>query len=177
VIGVAVLVVAIVALRNPRHAATTAGSDTRTVTPSPLPTAVSGSSSHSPSSTTASALPSGSAPNSGSAATSASNAAIGSLPLIVLNDTTTPHLAREAAQRFEGGGWNVTSYDEHYNNTIASTVVYYDPETRGAKHAANALQHQFPTIKRVAPRFAPAAGGDPLPDGPVVVVLTSDYTP
>lgn len=95
----------------------------------------------------------------------------------MLNDTTTPHLARDAAQRFQGGGWSVTSYDEHYQNVIASTVAYYDPATHGAKRAANALQRQFPEIKRVAPRFAPAPGGDPLPAGPVVVVLTSDYTP
>ena len=76
-----------------------------------------------------------------------------------------------------GGGWNVTTYDENYNNTIASTVVYYDPDVPGAHRAANALQKQYPTIKRVEPRFAPAVGGDPLPDGPVVVVLTADYSP
>ncbi|HEY2273146.1 MAG TPA: LytR C-terminal domain-containing protein [Jatrophihabitantaceae bacterium] len=163
-------------MRNPHHNVTSAGSDTRTVTPSALPSSPIVSS-HSPTKKSNSALPSSSGPASQPTSSSASNAAIGSQPLIVLNDTTTPHLARNAAQRFQGGGWNVTSYDEHYQNVIASTVVYYDPATPGAKRAANALQKQFPDIKRVAPRFAPAAGGDPLPTGPVVVVLTSDYTP
>jgi hypothetical protein len=96
---------------------------------------------------------------------------------VILNDTTTPNLARDASTRFEGGGWNVTTYDENYSNLISSTVAYYDPDVAGAKTAAEALQKQYPTIKRVAPRFAPASGGDPLPAGPIVVVLTSDYSP
>lgn len=89
----------------------------------------------------------------------------------MLNDTTTPNLARDAARRFEGAGWNVTTYDENYSNDIISTVVYYDPSTAGSLQAARALQAEFPTIKRVAPRFPE------LPSGPLVVVLTADYSP
>jgi hypothetical protein len=100
-----------------------------------------------------------------------SSEVIGSLPLIVLNNTTTPNLARDAAQRFEAAGWKVTSYDENYRNDILSTAAYYDPSVAGAKAAATALQKQFPTIKRVVPKFAG------LPSGPVVVVLTTDYQP
>ena len=55
-------------------------------------------------------------------------------------------------------------------NNIVSTCAYYDPATPGAQAAAQALQTQFPTIKRVVPKFAE------LPAGPVVVVLTSDYS-
>ena len=40
------------------------------------------------------------------------------------------NLARDAAQRFEGGGWNVTSYDENYQNDIISTVRVLRPERR-----------------------------------------------
>lgn len=73
--------------------------------------------------------------------------------------------------RFEGGGWNVTTYDENYSNSIISTCAYYDPAVNGAKAAALALQRQYPTIKRVMPRFRE------LPDSPIVVVLTKDYSP
>ena len=96
---------------------------------------------------------------------------VGSLPLVVLNNTTTPNLARDAAQRFDAAGWQVTSYDENYRNDILSPAAYYDPSVPGAKAVATALQRQFPTIKRVVPKF------QGLPAGPVVVVLTTDYSP
>jgi hypothetical protein len=63
----------------------------------------------------------------------------------------------------------VTSVGNMTNN-ILSTCAYYDPSTAGAKEAAQALQAQFPTIRRVEPRFPE------LPAGPVVVVLTPDYS-
>ena len=52
----------------------------------------------------------------------------------------------------------MTSSDENYQNDIVSTCAYYDPNVAGAKAAAQALQQQFPTIKRVVPKFAAAAG-------------------
>jgi hypothetical protein len=169
---VAVLVVSIIALRHPRETLNQAGTDTRTATPSTSvsipPPSRSGSR---PGST--SNRPKPNPPSS----TKTKVSAIGSQPLIVLNDTSTPNLARQAANRFEGGGWNITSFDENYSNVINSTVAYYDPSIAGAQRAAQALQRQYPTIKRVAPRFAPEPGGDPLPPGPVVVVLTDDYAP
>jgi hypothetical protein len=115
--------------------------------------------------------PSSSASSPKPSSHSSSPGAVGSLPLVVLNNTTTPNLARDAAQRFEAAGWTVTSYDENYHNDILSTAAYYDPSVEGAKEAATALQKQFPTIKRVVPKF------EGLPDGPVVVVLTTDYQP
>ena len=108
-----------------------------------------------------------SAPHKGSSNSEA--AAVKSVPLIVLNNTTTSGLAKRAAERFEAGGWTVSRYD-NYQNDIASTCAYYDPSASGAKQAAKALRRQFPTIKRVEPRFAE------LPEGPVVVVLTPDYS-
>jgi cytoskeletal protein RodZ len=169
VIGVAVLIVAIIALRNPKHTATTAGSDTRTSTPSATaPLSAPQSRAPSTSTSTSKSTSTSSAPSSTTPTTSS---AIGSLPLVVLNDTTTANLARDAAQRFEGGGWDVTSYDENYQNDIISTVAYFDPNVAGAKRAAKALQRQYPTIQRVVAKFPE------LPAGPIVVVLTSDYTP
>jgi hypothetical protein len=55
-------------------------------------------------------------------------------------------------------------------NDIISTCAYYDPAASGARTAAAMLMRQFPAIKRTAPKF------DGLPAGPVVVVLTPDYT-
>jgi LytR cell envelope-related transcriptional attenuator len=91
------------------------------------------------------------------------------LPLVVLNNTTTTGLAQVARTRFEAGGWTVTSTGNLVNN-IVSTCAYYDPTQAGALAAAQALQAQFPAIKRVVPKFAE------LPPGPIVVVLTSDYS-
>jgi hypothetical protein len=58
----------------------------------------------------------------------------------------------------------------NYQNDILSTCAYYDPGVPGAQQAAQALQQQYPTIKRVQPKFAE------LPAGPIVVVLTPDYS-
>jgi hypothetical protein len=153
VLGIAVLIVAVIALRHPRQAATAAGSDTRKSTPS-APNSV---------------IPSTS--TSTSPSVSGSNGTVtGSQPLIVLNQTTTPDLAAQAAQRFRSGGWRVTSTEENYQNDVITTTAYYDPNVSGARQAANALQKQFSTIHRVAARFPQ------LPPGPVVVVLTTDYS-
>lgn len=153
VLGVAVLVVAFFALRHPHQAATAAGSDTRKMTPS----------------ASKSVAPSSSAPTSPSVSSS-SGSAIGSKPLIVLNQTTTPDLAAQAAQRFRSSGWHVASTQEGYQNDVITTTAYYDPSVPGAQQAAEALRKQFTTIHRVAERFAQ------LPPGPVVVVLTTDYS-
>jgi hypothetical protein len=155
-----VLIVAIVALRHPNKSATAAGTDTRTsttiATAAPPSGHKSGSRSHSRSSSPTTSHP--------------GNSAIGSEPLVVLNNTGTSGIGAQAAQRFRSGGWTVTSVDENYQNNIASTVAYYDPSVSGAQRAALALQTQFPAIKRVVEKFAE------LPAGPVVVVLTPDYT-
>jgi hypothetical protein len=92
------------------------------------------------------------------------------LPLKVLNATRMPNLATQAADQFKGAGWTVTAVDENYSNNILSTAAYYDPSVANAQAVADALQHQFPTIKRVEPKFTP------LVDGPVVVILTADYS-
>jgi LytR cell envelope-related transcriptional attenuator len=98
-----------------------------------------------------------------------SGSAVKAVPLIVLNNTTIHGLAQSAAQRFEDGGWTVTRFD-NYQNDIVSTCAYYDPSDPKAKPAAEALRAQYPTIKRVEPKFPE------LPSGPVVVVLTPDYS-
>jgi hypothetical protein len=152
VLGVAVLVVAFVALRNPHHGATAAGTDTHHSTPQPSP----------------SVLPS-STPVSSTGTSSGPPAAVGSKPLIVLNQTATPDLAAQAGRRFTRAGWQVSSTQEGYQNDVITTTAYYDPNIAGAKRAALALQRQFATIHRVAERFPE------LPAGPVVVVLTTDY--
>jgi hypothetical protein len=154
-----VLIIAIIALRHPNKSATAAGTDTRTstsiATSGPASGHSSGSRSHSRSSSPTTSRP--------------SNSAIGSEPLVVLNDSGTSGIGAQAAQRFRAGGWTVTSVDENYQNNIASTVAYYDPAVSGAQRAALALQAQFPAIKRVVEKFTE------LPAGPVVVVLTPDY--
>jgi hypothetical protein len=161
-IGLAVLAVALIALREPdgHVAAQQTGSQVSKQTTPAAPR-------------TSPSKPSHAGGSSGSAAPrdgdSHGSSAAKSVPLIVLNNTTVTGLARRAAERFENGGWTVTRYD-NYQNDILSTCAYFDPAIAGAKAAAEALQQQYPTIKRVEPRFAE------LPDGPIVVVLTPDYS-
>jgi hypothetical protein len=95
--------------------------------------------------------------------------AVKSVPLIVLNNTTIQGLAQQAADQFKAGGWNVTSVG-NLQNDIISTCAYFERGDPQAKAAAKALRQQYPTIKRTKPKFPE------LPAGPVVVVLTPDYS-
>jgi hypothetical protein len=91
------------------------------------------------------------------------------VPLVVLNNSTIAGLAAQAQQQFEAAGWQVSSIGNLVNDII-STCAYYDPSVPNAKAAATVLRHEFPGIKRVRPKFSG------LPAGPIVVVLTSDYS-
>jgi LytR cell envelope-related transcriptional attenuator len=156
-VGLFVAAVAVVALGQPNGHHNTALSARSGRTAAPKRSA----SPHRPSPARRSSVPT--TPGTGSGAPAQA------VPLIVLNNTTTSGLAKQAAQRFQSGGWTVTRYD-NYQNDIISTCAYYDPAVQGALAAAQALQQQYPTIKRVAPKFLG------LPTGPVVVVLTPDYS-
>lgn len=155
-LGVAVAVVAVVALRHPNgrqakavalQTSTVTATSTRTTTRTP------------PRPSTSRTTRSG----------SSSSAASHPIPLVVLNDTLTQDLASTARTRFEDGGWTVTSVD-NISNDILSTCAYYDPSDPANQQAALELQRQFPAIKRVKEKFPE------LPPGPIVVVLTSDYS-
>ena len=161
-LGVVVLVIAYVALRNPHSDTASAGSNP---TFSPPPVATTSPLPHPHTSTS----PTFSVDSTSVAATTSSTPpGVAKLPLIVLNNTKIAGLATQAKVAFEGGGWTVTSTGNIVNNII-STCAYYDPSVPGAQAAAEALRQQFPAIKRTVPKFAE------LPPGPIVVVLTTDY--
>jgi len=152
-LGLVVLVIAVIALREPNGHVSGSGA-----------TAVAnGSGANQPSQSPTS--PSGSATGSQSPTT----AELKSVPLVVLNNSSVVDLASQAAQQFENGGWSVTRIDD-LQNEILSPCAYYDPSAKNARAAAKALQRQFPGIDRVKPKFPE------LPSGPIVVVLTGDYT-
>jgi hypothetical protein len=162
VIGVVVAIVAILALREPNGHQATAGSATRTVTTGPSSPARSSTTPTKPTKSTSSSA------SSSSSTTTGAPDADKSVPLVVLNDSDISQLAADTAQQFENDGWTVT---EHGNipsgiTDVISTCAYYDPAIGQAQQAAEALQREYPDIKRVKPKF------DGLPDGPVVVVLT-----
>jgi hypothetical protein len=163
VLGVVVLVIAILALRQPNgHQAalhTSAAAESSSIA----------SSSTSGAPTTSAPASSSAASSSSAAPTSSSAPTLQSVPIVVLNSTSKSGLAETAAGRFRAGGWTVTSTGNLVNNII-STCAYYDPAVPNAQAAANALKTQFPTIKRVVAKFSG------LPAGPIVVVLTSDYS-
>jgi hypothetical protein len=157
VLGVVVAVVALVALRHPNgRQATAVPLRTSTVTSTSTQT------------TTRTAQPSTHASSSPHASGSASPAAH-SIPLVVLNDTSRTGLAETAKTRFQTAGWTVTSTG-NISNDILSTCAYYDPTDPANQQAAIELQKSFPAIKRVKEKFPE------LPAGPIVVVLTSDYS-
>ncbi|HSY16655.1 MAG TPA: LytR C-terminal domain-containing protein, partial [Jatrophihabitantaceae bacterium] len=169
-LGIVVAVYAVLGLRQPhgRRASDSVPAARSTATVQAAHPSAGPSSSHPPASATS--TPSA-APTATTSAASQDAAATNfrSTPLIVLNDTSETGLAHTAATRFEAGGWTVTSYS-NLQNDILSTCAYYDPADSGSKQAAEALQAQFPVIQRVEPKF------DGLPVGPVVVVLTGDYS-
>lgn len=168
VLGVAVAVVAVIALRHPNGhqarpvslrtttTATVTATPTATRTPTPTSTRTPSSSSTTPSAQSSTLDPSASA-------------AAHAVPLIVLNNTSTADLAGTAQQRFQGAGWTVT-YVGNIVNDILSTCAYYDPSDPENEQAALELQREFPAIKRVKEKFPE------LPSGPIVVVVTNDYS-
>jgi LytR cell envelope-related transcriptional attenuator len=109
------------------------------------------------------------APVAPGTAAAASDTGSPATPLIVLDNTGRPAVAHGAARRFEQAGWTVADTGT-FDGDILSTAAYYDPAVDGAQAAADALKAQFPVIQRVRPRF------DGLPRGPIVVVLSYDYS-
>lgn len=165
VIGVVVAVVAIIALQHPNgrqakpvslKTSTVTATATHTTTKSPPASGTSTRTAPPPSHT-------------GGSSTSTGTSSSHSIPLVVLNSTTIQGLADTAKQQFEAGGWTVT-YTDNIVNDIISTCAYYDPSDPANEQAAMQLQQQFPSIKRVKEKFSE------LPAGPIVVVLTSDYS-
>jgi hypothetical protein len=168
-LGIAVLLVAVLALREPSgHVSTVAHKSASSVAKQSGASPSSKSSTARRSATEARSTTSNSSSTSSTSSTR-TGAAAKAVPLVVLNNTTIHGLAAEAAQRFETGGWTVTS-SGNLTNEILSTCAYYDDSDPQAKSAAEALMAQYPTIKRVQPKFPE------LPAGPVVVVLTPDYS-
>jgi hypothetical protein len=155
-LGVVVAVVAVVALQHPdgwsagQPAAARAAATAAHASPASSP----------PSSTAV-----GSSPSPTPSATAPSVR----LPLVVVNSTGRLGLAAAAAERFRAGGWTV-SLLANFTGPVSSSCVYYDPSAPHARDAAMGLQRQFPDIRRIAARF------DPLPAGPLVVVLADDYS-
>lgn len=166
-LGVAVLVVAVIAISEPKDATKNTAADRSSGAGTATRVA--------PSSNASSKAPPKSTPRSGGTSGSrggddtSSSSAAKDVPLVVLNNTTVSGLAKTAADRFRNGGWTVNDTG-NLQNDILSTCAYYDPSDAAAEKAARALRRQFPTIKRVQPKFPE------LPNGPLVVVLTPDYS-
>jgi hypothetical protein len=163
VLGVVVLVAAIIAIRQPKSRQAAAAIEQSTSVKSATASAHTSGSSMPPTAASGAS----SSPQPSPAATS--TAGLKSVPLVVLNSTSVTGLAQRAASTFETGGWTVTNSGNIQNN-ILSTCAYYDASSQQNLQVANALMAQFPAIKRVKEKF------DGLPAGPVVVVLTSDYS-
>ncbi len=174
-VGAAVAVVAVMALNHPKGKTAADSTQTTPVAASASASKPRTSTSKTPASrtsaarTTASGTPTPTpTPTATDHSPSSSTAGSGRLPLVILNNTSSVS-ASAVASTFEQGGWTVSDTST-FDGDILSTAAYYDPDVSGAQAAAEALQQQFPAIKRVKQKFAG------LPQGPIVVVLTSDYS-
>jgi cytoskeletal protein RodZ len=172
-VGIAVAVLAVVALNQPQSgqaakAAFTPTSSAASLSPE-ISTSGVASSSVASSTHPSSSSTSTSKSTAGSTVASTAVTSAKAIPLVVLNATNRSGLAATAAQTFHNGGWTVTSQG-NLDNDILSTCAYYDPSNPANQAAAQALMAQFPAIKRIKEKF------DGLPSGPIVVVLTADYS-
>jgi hypothetical protein len=109
-------------------------------------------------------------PASPPAATSTGSPKPARAPLTVLNNTTRPHLAEQAAEEFRQGGWQVVQVG-NYTGEIPMTTVYYTPGSATEERAAEALAAQFTGISRVLSRY----DGLPASVHGVIVVLAPDW--
>jgi hypothetical protein len=182
VIAIPVIVVLVIALRHPKgpHAANEASAGAVSSTPSasvsksvaaPRTSATTASTPPSTPVSTTTPTTSTTPTTAVTSTTTPANVAPASvrLPIIVLNNSAGEGAAATATSRFVAGGWQASN-GGNFQGDILSTVAYYNPNADGSEAAAEALQKQFPAIRRVRPFVSG------LPDAPVVVVLTSDYS-
>lgn len=90
-------------------------------------------------------------------------------PLFVANDTREQGKARRAAAKFRAGGWPISGTGNYRGRRLSETTVYYSPGNVREQAAAQSLRRQYPSVKKVAPRFAG------LPGKGLVVVLTAAF--
>ncbi|ASO18031.1 hypothetical protein FHR81_002425 [Actinoalloteichus hoggarensis] len=89
-------------------------------------------------------------------------------PLRIFNNSTIRGLAADAAEDFEGAGWEVAEVENYSAGIIETTTAYYRPGT-AEEGAAGEIGSAFGI--RVEPRF------DGIADlGPgVILIVTNDY--
>lgn len=110
----------------------------------------------------------GAAARSGTPAGRESPAVVASpVPVLVLNNSRIPGLARRAASAFGAGGWPVRGTG-NYTGRIPVTTVYYPA---GLEAAARQFAARYPAVRRVLPR--PAS----LPGSGLTVVVTREFRP
>ena len=113
----------------------------------------------------ASTTPASSAPATTSQATETAADLVGSLEVVVLNQTGRSGLAATVAKALRGEGWTVP-FTGNFRGQVPATTVYYPP---GAEAEARAAAAGLPTEPRVRPRF-----GNLSPTR-LTVVVTDSY--
>ena len=164
ILGLLALYIAVVALNHPKgRQASQSTSDSR-----PASSSASSSAARStPAPVRTTAAPHTTAP--GRTAVPAVNPNANRSAVVVLNNTSTDGLAATAAERLSKAGWRASD-GGNFDGSIVSTAVYYDPSVANALSDAEALQAQFPAIQRVKERFSG------LPQGPLILIVASDYS-
>jgi LytR cell envelope-related transcriptional attenuator len=178
-VGVALLIVGVVALGG-------GGSGSSGAAPAPAPVTPSASarpSSARPSATasrpSASRAPTATrpAPSAGTTAapprptTAPPPATPPRAPLTVLNNSTIKGLADRAATAVQDRGWQVAQVG-NFAGRLVATTVYFSPGNSVEEAAARELAREFPQVTQVLPRYA---GLPPTPAG-IVLVITKDWS-
>src|SRR5262249_19351378 len=93
------------------------------------------------------------------------------VPVRVLNNSTTNGAAERAATKFRNAGWNVINFGNlpESKGRILTTTAYFQPGTN-EEAAARALANQF--SMRADVRFPGIANETP---GAVIVIITNDF--
>jgi LytR cell envelope-related transcriptional attenuator len=182
VIGVILLVVGLLTVRGhkpdkpgaaPPPRSTSAPPSSSAPPTSPLPTSPPPSTetltvSPPPTSAPASSAPASSAP--GGTTGAPPPPAPARAPLTVLNNSTIHNLGEQVAASIRTKGWQIAETG-NFAGRIPVTTVYFDPGNQAELRAAEQLQHEFPQVRRVFPRYA---GLPPTPPG-IVLVVTRDW--
>ena len=113
----------------------------------------------------ASTAPAPSATSTTSQATETAADLVGSVEVVVLNQTGRSGLAATVAKALRGKGWTVP-FTGNFRGQVPATTVYYPPGTEAEARAAAA---GLPTEPRVRPRFGN------LSTTRLTVVVTDSY--
>jgi hypothetical protein len=168
--GIALVVIAVIALHHPKGAQSPRASVAANATDpedSPQPSGTTRAATTPKTTPTTQATSSAARTSPSTTPTATTETAHPSV--LVLNNTSDTATTQLAITRFKAKGWPAVDGGS-FDGAILTPAVYYDPAVSGAEAAATELQREFPVIARVREKFSG------LPSAPIIVILNGDYS-